>query len=261
MKTDHFNMPPELTVLIFVLAAVLAWTAAADGANAGLALPTSGQSPTATSQGDATIAEKQAAEAEGDALQAKLLERFKNPEPITNTLGMVMVWLPAGYRASQYEVTQAQYETIMGENPSAFKEPELAVNNVTLSEARQFCMDLTTKERDARKLPVGYRYSLPSEEQWEYYVADADLRQSVTAYYGDRYHPEKPGLFPPNRLGLYNTRGGVWDLCDNGVARGGSWYSYDDYVYLWFRFVTSPNQRYNDLGFRVVLQPDAAADP
>lgn len=261
MKTAHFNMPPKVTVLLFLLATVSAWTAATDGANASPALPTSGQSPTATSQGDTAIARDQAAEAEGDALQAELLERFKDPEPITNMLGMVMVWLPGGYRASEYEVTQAQYETIMGENPSAFKDPALAVNNVTLSEARQFCMDLAVKEIDTGKLPLGYWYSLPSEEQWEYYVADADLRQSVTAYYGDRHHPEKPGLFPPNRLGLYDTRGGVWDLCDNGVARGGSWYTYDDYVYLWFRFVTSTNQRYNDLGFRIVLQPGTAADP
>ena len=63
------------------------------------------------------------------------------------------------------EVTQAQFEAVMGYNPSIIKGAELPVNGVTWEEAKQFCDKLTELEADEETKRV---YSLPSEAQWEY---------------------------------------------------------------------------------------------
>jgi hypothetical protein len=189
--------------------------------------------------------------------EAELIKTFEKEENVTNSLGMVMVWLPGGYRVAPYEITQSQYEQIMGDNPSKFPGAQYPVDSITLDDATRFCKKLTDKEVADHKLPKGYYYSLPSEGQWEFYVAEASLKNAVTSYYGDRKNPENVGIFPPNKFGLYDTRGSVWDLCDNNMARGGSWRSYDDYVFIQFRFALTPGQRYDDIGFRIILQGKA----
>ena len=198
-----------------------------------------------------------AAAGNAESKEAELLKLFKKEESITNSLGMVMVWVPKAYRVAQYEITQAQYGQVMGDNPSKFPGPQYPVDSVTLSEATQFCKKLTDKEVAEHKLPKGYYYSLPSEEQWEFYVDEADLKNAVLSYYGDRKNPENVGVFPPNKFGLYDTRGNVWDLCDNNMARGGSWRSYEDYVFVQFRYALTPGHRYDDIGFRILLQGSA----
>lgn len=203
----------------------------------------------------------QAAAETAESKQAELVKLFKKEESTTNSLGTVMVWIPKGYRVAQYEITQAQYGQVMGENPSKFPGSQLPVDSVTLGEAVQFCKKLTDKEVADHKLPKGYYYSLPSEDQWEFYVDSADLKNAVTSYYGDRKNPENAGIFPPNKFGLYDTRGSVWDLCENNMARGGSWRSYDDYVFIDFRFALNPGQRYDDMGFRIILQGSAQPGP
>jgi formylglycine-generating enzyme required for sulfatase activity len=200
-------------------------------------------------------------EADAQKKAADLIKIFETEESITNSLGMVMVWLSPGYRAAQYEVTQAQYQQVMENNPSKFQNPQYPVDSITVEEASQLCKKLTEKEIAGAKLPKGYYYSLPSEAQWEFYVDEADLRQSITSYFGDRNNPESVGLHPPNNLGLYDTRGSVWDLCDSNVGRGGSWRSYEDYVFIQFRYVLTPGQRYEDIGFRLLLQGKAEVVP
>jgi eukaryotic-like serine/threonine-protein kinase len=69
------------------------------------------------------------------------------------------VYLKAFY-LGQTEVTQAQYQVIMGNNPSNFKGTELPVEQVSLLDAKEFCKRLSQK--------TGRTYSLPSESQWEY---------------------------------------------------------------------------------------------
>ena len=193
--------------------------------------------------------------------EALLAELFGKEENITNTLGMVMVWIPDGYRVAQYEVTQAQYQQIMNDNPSKFPAAQYPVDSVTYNEAIAFCMKLTEQELKKKKLPKTYSYALPAEQQWEVFVDEAELKQSVTSYFADRKNPENVGLFPPNKLGLYDTRGNVWDWCSGAVGRGASWRSYEDYVFVPFRYVGSPDQRYDDIGFRVILQGKAGGAP
>jgi len=243
----------RLIISILSLSALSVSTTLGDDTRAGAAAPKPVNATTEPKK-EAPESKKQSAEPAKEDAEAKLLKLFQEEKPITNSLGTVMVWLPAGYRVAQYEVTQAQYQQIMKDNPSKFPGLQYPVDSVTLSEASQFCKKLTDGEIEDHKLPKGYSYSLPSEQQWEYYVDEADLKQAVTSYYGDRKNPESVGLFPPNQFELYDTRGNVWDLCNDNVARGGSWRSYDDYVFIPFRYVAEPDKRYDDIGFRVVLQ-------
>ncbi|MBR2428184.1 MAG: SUMF1/EgtB/PvdO family nonheme iron enzyme [Lentisphaeria bacterium] len=76
------------------------------------------------------------------------------------------VTLSKDYWLGKYEVTQAQWRAIMGNNPSRFKGDNRPVECINWDEAKQFCDKLN--ERYAGKLPRGYKFDLPTEAQWEY---------------------------------------------------------------------------------------------
>jgi formylglycine-generating enzyme required for sulfatase activity len=190
--------------------------------------------------------------------EADLLALFKKESSTTNSLGSVMVWLPAGYRAGRTEVTQAEFEALMGFNPSHFPNPRYPVEWVSWTQASEFCRRLTEKEQKEGKLPKSYSYSLPTEAQWDYYVDAATIKDSITSELGDRRNPEPVGGLPPNSLGLHDTRGNVWEWCSTPVARGGSWRNHGDYLDPALRYAGTPSLTFDDIGFRIVLQ---SADP
>ncbi|NJL56317.1 formylglycine-generating enzyme family protein [bacterium] len=78
------------------------------------------------------------------------------------------VVLTRGFWLGQYLVTQAQWEAIMGDNPSRFQVEGInrPVENITWNEAMVFCDRLNAQWE--RYLPTGYTFSLPTEVQWEY---------------------------------------------------------------------------------------------
>ena len=185
---------------------------------------------------------------------AKLMALFKAEQPITNTLDMVMVWVPAGYRVSEFEVAQAQYEKVMKSNPSTFKGGQRPVESVTLSEAMKFCQKLTEMELAEKKLPPGFSYAVPTEAQYEYFTADANMLNGVLSRLSDLKSTENVGTLKPNQFGLYDTIGNVWEWCQEGVARGGSWRITEEYaVGRTMRFSGSSEMRYDDIGFRCLL--------
>ena len=191
---------------------------------------------------------------------AKLMALFKAEQPITNTLDMVMVWVPAGYRVSQFEVAQANYEKVMKSNPSTFKGGQRPVESVTLSEAVKFCQKLTEMELAEKKLPPGYSYAVPTESQYEYFTADANMLNGVLSRLSDLRSTENVGTLKPNQLGIYDTIGNVWEWCQEGVARGGSWRVTEDYaVGRTMRFTGSAEMPYDDVGFRCLLQEGGSA--
>jgi len=157
----------RLTFLALLLCSAFVATATADDTKPDAA-------PAKPAEKDATQIKKEGAEPKTEAAvpgtedpKAKLLAMFKKEESITNTLGMVMVWVPKGYRVSRYEVTQRDFEQIMKQNPAKFKGDSRPVENVTLDEAGEFCKKLTEKEQAEGKLPKTFSYALPSEEQNE----------------------------------------------------------------------------------------------
>jgi len=202
----------------------------------------------------ATEPKKESAEpATEEESKAKLLAQFKAEKSITNTLGMVMVWMEKGYRVSRYEVTQRDFEQIMKSNPSKSKGDNHPVENVTWEEAGEFCKKLTQKEQAVGKLPKTFYYTLPTEEQWDYYVDEATLKDAITSLLGDRKNPENVGGLSPNKYGLYDVRGNVWEWTSSTVARGGSWRTFEDWLAINFRYIGTPGTRYDDIGFRCVL--------
>src|SRR6266540_95432 len=235
-----------LALLLLSLSTRLVSTARADDAKADNA-------PAKPAKKAATEPKKEAAEPSKEDTEAKLLAMFQKEEPITNTLDMVMVWVPKGYRVSRYEVTQRDFEEVMKSNPSKFKGDSRPVENVTWEESAEFCKKLTAKEQAAGKLPKTFYYTLPSEDQWEYYVDDAALKDAITSHLGDRRNTESVGGLGPNKFGLHDVRGNVWEWCSTPVARGGSWRTFEDYLAISFRYAGAAGTRYDDIGFRCVL--------
>lgn len=134
------------------------------------------------------------------------------------------VTVPA-FWMGQYAVTQAQYQAVMGKNPSWFKGVNRPVENVSWEQAAKFCKRLSKQ--------TGLNYRLPSEAEWEY-ACRADtvtpfhfgptLTTDVANYnggltYGNgskgEYRREtlEVGHFPPNAFGLYEMHGNVWEWC------------------------------------------------
>ena len=71
------------------------------------------------------------------------------------------VRITKGFELGKYEVTQAQWEAVMGANPSEMRDPELPVETVSWEDVQAFFGRLNT-------LDDGYRYRLPTEAEWEY---------------------------------------------------------------------------------------------
>jgi formylglycine-generating enzyme required for sulfatase activity len=137
------------------------------------------------------------------------------------------------YWMGKHEVTQAQWEAVMGNNPSQFKGAKLPVENVTCDEAMAFCKKLTEQERAAGRLPEGYRYTLPTEAEWEYacragtttpFSTGNNLTTEQGNYDGNgtyngnakgeyRERTTEVGSFPANAFGLYDMHGNVEEWC------------------------------------------------
>jgi formylglycine-generating enzyme required for sulfatase activity len=178
-----------------------------------------------------------------------------DPRPLANSLGMRFEKIPAGsfrmgatdggdfderpahtVRISQdfflgmYEVTQADWQSVMEENPSWFSSTGPAradvgtrdtrrypVDHVTWHEAVEFCRRLS--QRPAEK-QAGRSYRLPTEAEWEFACrAGTATDFSSGNELGPRqacFATTKPmpvGSFPPNPWGLCDMHGSVWEWC------------------------------------------------
>ncbi len=131
------------------------------------------------------------------------------------------VTLTRGYWLGKYEVTQAQYEAVMGTNPSYFKGADFPVEKVSWYNAMDFCAKLTDIERAAGRLPEGYEYTLPTEAQWEY----ACRAGTTTAFNNGTNIPTMlqrtdrpcPNLDP---LAWYGYNSGQYDSAGNYTGNG-----------------------------------------
>ena len=184
----------------------------------------------------------------------KLLELFQEEGDTTNSLNAVMVWIPNGYRVAKTEITQAQYQDIMGKNPSKFEGASRPVEMVSPSDAKAFCSRLTQREHEAGTLPESFAYGLPTQKEFDTIIADTPLDTAFVSHIGDRLATTSVASLPPNHLGLHDVRGNVWEWCSDNVARGGSYQSHEDFLAPSFRFVGNANMRVMDIGFRIVLR-------
>lgn len=211
------------------------------------------------------------------------------------------VIISKGFYMGTYEVTNAQYEAIIGYNPSSFISSNFAsdtqpVVNVSwaMITAEDGFID-RMNSRFASQLPVGYRFALPTEAQWEYAcragtTTDLNIGLDISNQYGEdsnlnlvgwynchnNYKTEEVGQLAPNAFGLYDMHGNVFEWCvdwfddydqDNltdptgpsygstRVVRGGSYSFIAVGCSSWYRNSGSSSNAGNNLGFRLALVP------
>lgn len=87
-------------------------------------------------------------------------------DAVAQPVHAVTITLP--FWVGRYEVTQAEYQAVMGTNPSAFVGPQKPVEQVSWNDAMAYCAALTLSETAAGRVPAGYQYRLPTEAEWEY---------------------------------------------------------------------------------------------
>jgi len=140
-----------------------------------------------------------------------------------------------GFWMGRYQVTQAQYQTVMGDNPTHEHDhnPKNPVTNVLWDEAVKFCTKLSELS--------GKRFTLPNEGQWEhacragtttaYHFGDT-LNPTLAnyEYVGSRTRPAAVGSYPPNAFGLFDMHGNVLELCLDPWTPDYSGLSMDDQV-------------------------------
>ena len=176
----------------------------------------------------------------------------------------------------KYEVTQEQYEAVMGNNPSSrTKGAKLPVTDVLWEDCQEF-----TKKLNA-KTSGGYR--LPTEAEWEYacragtstvYAFGDSLTNSDANFGGSS--TKAVGGYKPNAFGLYDMHGNVWEWCEDWyddypagavidpkgpatgksrVLRGGSFVNYGSLARSSDRRSFTPTDRFDNYGFRLARTP------
>lgn len=236
------------------------------------------------------------------------LQQLTLPPTFRNRIGMDFVLIPAGefhmgsedgaddekpvhlvritrpFYLGTYQVTQSQWEAVMGDNPSRFTgDANRPVENISWDDTQAFLQRLSEKEQ-------GSLYRLPTEAEWEY----AARAGAKTAYcFGDdpeqlheyawydknaegTTHPV--GQLKPNAWGLYDMHGNVWEWVNDWfdetyyqesptddpqgpadgqvrVWRGGAFWYDQGFARCASRSWILPHHRHDFRGFRVVACP------
>ncbi len=191
------------------------------------------------------------------------------------------ITITKAFEIGTHEVTQAQWQAVMGTNPSKFKGPNLPVENISWRLTQEFMQKMNDRKD-------GYKYRLPTEAEWEFAAragTHTAAQLGTVAWYeensGGTTHPI--GTKQPNAWGLFDMQGNVWEwvqdwfgktyyasspTADPGgpptgvfrVARGGSWSDVAEFTRLSMRSIAEPGYALGtsdvEIGFRCVRQPE-----
>ena len=152
------------------------------------------------------------------------------------------VTLTNGFYLGKYEVTQAQYQTVMNGNseglnadPSQFKGSNRPVERASWNDAQIFLTRLNSIEQSAGRLPNGWKYVLPTEAEWEYacragtttaYSWGNDINSSRANYNwdggsndgNDSKQTRDVGQYAANPWGFFDMHGNVWEWVSDWKA-------------------------------------------
>ena len=185
----------------------------------------------------------------------------------------------SGFNIGKYEVTQAQWTAVMGNNPSNFTGcDDCPVENVSWNDAQQYISKLNSQ--------TGKNYRLPTEAEWEFsargrksskgytYSGSNDLNSVAWNSDNSGSKTHTVGGKQANELGVYDMTGNVWEWCSDWygtynsysetnptgassgwirVLRGGSWHYDADFCRTALRSGSNPDYRSDHFGFRLVL--------
>ena len=205
------------------------------------------------------------------------------------------VTITQSFWMGKYEVTQAEYHSVLGTNPSSGTGANRPVETVTWSQAVAYCEALTAIEAAAGRLPSGYEYRLPTEAEWEYccragttteFSVGQTLDCSRASFWRNLHTgslcmttgTSSVGSYGANPWGLFDMSGNVWEWCLDrwdgatayplaavadpyvangpyGVIRGGGWDSDSPFCRSAFRNWWFPSAPTSQVGFRVVCAP------
>jgi len=168
-----------------------------------------------------------------------------------------------GFYIGKFEITQAQWQAVMGNNPSHFKGANLPVEMVSWHDVQEFLARLNRT--------TGRNYRLPTEAEWEfaargginskrYEYSGSNNINNVTWYKSNSGDSTQPvGTKQANELGIHDMSGNVWEWSEDAegskrVIRGGSWFNTTlSELSVAGRYIVSPSERNINIGFRVVL--------
>ena len=184
----------------------------------------------------------------------------------------------SSFYIGRYEVTQEEWQAVMGSNPSHIKGAKRPVGRLSWNDCQEFIRKLNAM--------TGRRFRLPTEAEWEYAARGGNRSQGYkysgsnnlnsVAWYDDNSGntTHDVGQKSPNELGIYDMSGSVWEWCSDWygnyssssqtnptgsysgssrVRRGGSWFDYARYCRVSYRSRSTPDIRYSYLGFRLAL--------
>ncbi|WP_126973849.1 SUMF1/EgtB/PvdO family nonheme iron enzyme [Gynurincola endophyticus] len=201
-----------------------------------------------------------------------------------NQMPVHKVNITKDFYIGKYELTQAQYQAVIGSNPSSTKGLNNPVEMVDYNEAVNFTSLLSQQ--------VGVTFRLPTEAEWEYaarggsashqFIYSGSNNPLEVAYHfttgGTERADEitKPvGSYLPNSLGIYDMSGNVYEWCldkqvsytaaektdpvgttGNNILRGGSWYHNAASQAVSYRGSNSADFKRAYLGFRIIYVPE-----
>jgi formylglycine-generating enzyme required for sulfatase activity len=171
------------------------------------------------------------------------------------------------------EVTQEQWEKVLGpnQNPSKFKNPQNPVESASWYHIGLFVSKLNELEKTKQ-------YRLPTEAEWEYAAGALPSDFGKYAWYfmgGKTPQPSVVGQKAPNKWGLHDMHGNVWEWVDgsydkefyaknpkinfavytddNGILKGGSYYNSAEFLHPSKRISRPYDYKGEDTGFRVAM--------
>jgi len=196
------------------------------------------------------------------------------------------VRITKAFELGKYEVTQAQWQSVMGTNPSRYKGEARPVESVSWNDIQEFMTRMNARND-------GYKYRLPTEAEWEYAAhagsttpLDPTQLDDIAWFEKNSMNQTHPvGQKKPNAWGLYDMHGNVWEWAQdwfanytaadavdpegsatgqpvsNGrnqvqvrIGKGGSWYSGPFSLRISNRGIAVPTDRINVQGFRCARQ-------